>query len=459
MRPGISCSARRISLRPRVARARSRTLNGSRPAAVRHRTDGSIRELRSLISLLSVVGRRAPGGLRRRRKVEAALSSVEPRRHGAGPLDAAVESSATLRPQRKGTMFESAAIPPRFKARFPVKIPSFSFRGGRVALLPRSRSCWSSPPCSSCGPASSPTCRPTRSACARSPSGRTRGCRRSRCGPGYRRQLSGYETIQHLPARHPGRRVHERRSRSAAPDHRTVGGHQCADRRRLSGGRRRHGALSHRRSVPGGLASSASARAYEDNVVIRFTDPLSSSTSASCGPRSSTATSASPRCSDLKTSSPQRFEDNGLELADVLIRQYDYPDDLPGADRAEEDPGPVGAHQPRAGQAGRGADAAQPDERRGTEPDQRQDRRVQGPDHRDQRPADLYERPDTPKPTCWCAKRRGQGHGADQPRHGRRRLGQAPAPAPGPGPAQQHQGPDLHQRRPDGPRQTLRRTQ
>src|SRR2546423_14739549 len=33
MRPGISCSARRISARPSVASERSRTLNGSRPAA------------------------------------------------------------------------------------------------------------------------------------------------------------------------------------------------------------------------------------------------------------------------------------------------------------------------------------------------------------------------------------------------------------------------------------------
>ena len=35
-------------------------------------------------------------------------------------------------------MFESTAIPPRFKARFPVKMPSFSFRGGRfISLLLR----------------------------------------------------------------------------------------------------------------------------------------------------------------------------------------------------------------------------------------------------------------------------------------------------------------------------------
>src|SRR5438552_5083121 len=34
IRPGISCSARRISERPSTARLRSRTLNGSRPAAL-----------------------------------------------------------------------------------------------------------------------------------------------------------------------------------------------------------------------------------------------------------------------------------------------------------------------------------------------------------------------------------------------------------------------------------------
>jgi hypothetical protein len=28
-------------------------------------------------------------------------------------------------------MFETSAVPPKFKARFPVKVPSFSFRGGR----------------------------------------------------------------------------------------------------------------------------------------------------------------------------------------------------------------------------------------------------------------------------------------------------------------------------------------
>ena len=34
IRPGISCSAKRISARPRVASSRSRTLNGTRPAAL-----------------------------------------------------------------------------------------------------------------------------------------------------------------------------------------------------------------------------------------------------------------------------------------------------------------------------------------------------------------------------------------------------------------------------------------
>src|SRR5437762_13931601 len=34
IRPGISCSARRISERPSVASLRSRTLNGARPAAL-----------------------------------------------------------------------------------------------------------------------------------------------------------------------------------------------------------------------------------------------------------------------------------------------------------------------------------------------------------------------------------------------------------------------------------------
>ena len=184
----------------------------------------------------------------------------------------------------------------------------------------------------------------------------------------------------------------------------------------------------------------------------------SSSTWASCAPRSSTASSGShkvqrPQARAARSASRA----NGLLLADVLIRQYDYPETFQSlTEQKKIQDQSVLANREFAKQA-EVADAAQPDEGRGAEPDQRA-----GPPSSTRRsPGSAPARTSTsarsaPRPTCWSRAAEAERHRADQPRPGRRRLGQAAAAAPRPGAAQQHQGSDLHQRGPDRPRQDRR---
>ncbi|HEX9160462.1 MAG TPA: SPFH domain-containing protein [Thermoanaerobaculia bacterium] len=67
-------------------------------------------------------------------------------------------------------------------------------------------------------------------------------------------------------------------------------------------------------------------KGYEDNVVIRFTDPTVKQHLGELRAEEFYRDQRIAKVHDLKRDLAQRFAENGLELADVLIRQYDYPD-------------------------------------------------------------------------------------------------------------------------------------
>jgi regulator of protease activity HflC (stomatin/prohibitin superfamily) len=68
------------------------------------------------------------------------------------------------------------------------------------------------------------------------------------------------------------------------------------------------------------------SKAYEEAVVVRFTDPMVKQFLGELLAEEFYHEKRLIQVRALKTALTQRFKENGLELADVLIRQYDYPD-------------------------------------------------------------------------------------------------------------------------------------
>jgi regulator of protease activity HflC (stomatin/prohibitin superfamily) len=68
------------------------------------------------------------------------------------------------------------------------------------------------------------------------------------------------------------------------------------------------------------------SKAYEDAVVVRFTDPTVKQYLGELLAEEFYHEKRLIQVRALKEALTQRFKDNGLELADVLIRQYDYPE-------------------------------------------------------------------------------------------------------------------------------------
>ncbi|HZF10030.1 MAG TPA: SPFH domain-containing protein [Thermoanaerobaculia bacterium] len=66
--------------------------------------------------------------------------------------------------------------------------------------------------------------------------------------------------------------------------------------------------------------------AYEENVVVRFTDPLVKQYLGTLFAEQFYAEERLRHIHDLKVALTQRLKENGLALEDVLIRQYDYPE-------------------------------------------------------------------------------------------------------------------------------------
>lgn len=220
-------------------------------------------------------------------------------------------------------MFESATSTPRFKARFSVKMPSFSFRGGRIVsflfklLLVLSpllfvRACLLT------------YVAPDQIGLRQIAFGPGKGLQKSLVGPGYRRQIRGWETIRTFPR---DMQVVEFTNNEAerGPDHRsvsainvpTVDGYPVAV----------DVTVLYRIADPFLVVSRFGfGNAYEDQVVIRFTDPYVKQYLGELRAEEFYRDRRLVKALQLKQHLSQTFKENGLHLADVVIRQYDYPD-------------------------------------------------------------------------------------------------------------------------------------
>ncbi|HEV8657515.1 MAG TPA: SPFH domain-containing protein [Thermoanaerobaculia bacterium] len=218
-------------------------------------------------------------------------------------------------------MFESATAPPRFRARFPFHLPPFG--GGRLLstlakiLLVLSpliflRACVVT------------YVAPDEIALRQISFGPSKGLQKVLVLPGYRRQIRGYETVRtfrrDLQAVEFTNDATER-----GTDHRTmaainvptVDGYPVAV----------DVTVLYRLADPFKVVSRFGfGRGYEDNVVIRFTDPTVKQHLGELRAEEFYRDQRLIKVHDLKIELAQRFSENGLQLADVLIRQYDYPD-------------------------------------------------------------------------------------------------------------------------------------
>jgi regulator of protease activity HflC (stomatin/prohibitin superfamily) len=220
-------------------------------------------------------------------------------------------------------MFESSSVPPRFKAGFPLKVPSFSFRGGRIAgflfkfLLVISplillRGCFIT------------YVAPDQLGVRQVAFGPNKGLQKKVIASGYRRQIRGYETVRTFP-RDLQIVDFTNNTSERSPDHRTVAainvptvdGYPVAV----------DVTVMYRVADPFLIVSkSGFGRAYEDNVVIRFTDPIVKQFLGELRAEEFYRDQRLAKARDLKKALAERLGAHGLQLLDVVIRQYDYPD-------------------------------------------------------------------------------------------------------------------------------------
>lgn len=220
-------------------------------------------------------------------------------------------------------MFESSAVPPRFKARFPVKVPSFSFRGGRFLSFMLKVLLVFSPLLLLRGCLLTYVA-PDQIGLRQISFGPSKGLQKSLVGPGYRRQIRGYETVRTFPR---DIQIIEFTNNEAerSPDHRTVGainvptvdGYPVAV----------DVTVVYRIADPFKVVSRFGfGRAFEDNVVIRLTDPAVKQHLGELRAEEFYRDQRLIKARNLRNDLTAQFRENGIQLADVLIRQYDYPD-------------------------------------------------------------------------------------------------------------------------------------
>ena len=221
-------------------------------------------------------------------------------------------------------MFESSSVPPRrFKAKFAVNVPSFQFRGGRfirflfkvllvVSPLLFLRGCVIT------------YVAPGEIGLRQIAFGPSKGLQKQLVGPGYRRQVRGYETIRTFP-RDLQTIEFTNNEAERGPDHRTVNainvptvdGYPVAV----------DVTVMYRVADPFKVVSQFGfGRAYEDQVIIRLTDPLVKQHLGELRAEEFYSDQRLVHARNLRAELARRFKENGIQLADVLIRQYDYPD-------------------------------------------------------------------------------------------------------------------------------------
>jgi regulator of protease activity HflC (stomatin/prohibitin superfamily) len=142
--------------------------------------------------------------------------------------------------------------------------------------------------------------------------------------PGYRRQISGYEQVRTFPRNVQIVEFTNNESETGAGNRRigaikvpTVDGYPVDV----------DVTVLYRLADPYLVVSRFGfGDAYEENVVVRFTDPLVKQFLGTLLAEQFYAEERQRHIRDLRDALAQRFRENGLALEDVLIRQYDYPD-------------------------------------------------------------------------------------------------------------------------------------
>ena len=153
--------------------------------------------------------------------------------------------------------------------------------------------------------------------------GPSKGLQKELVGPGYRREIAGYERIHTFPrdlqvveftnSPTEGSAKHRALAAINCP---TVDGYPVSI----------DVSVLYRIANPYLVVSRFGfGRAYEDSVVIRFTDPGVKHHLGQLRAEEFYRDARLQKAADLRRELAARFAENGLQLADVVIRQYDYP--------------------------------------------------------------------------------------------------------------------------------------
>ena len=218
-------------------------------------------------------------------------------------------------------MFESAAAPPRFRARFPLHIPSF---GGRGIIATLAKILLVLSPLIFLRACLVTYVAPHEIGLRQISFGPSKGLQKSLVLPGYRRQIFGYETVRTFRrdiqavefTNDPSERGADHRTMPAV-NVPTVDGYPVA----------LDITVLYRIADPFRVVSRFGfGRGYEDNVVIRFTDPAVKQHLGELRAEEFYRDQRIAKVRDLRRELAQKFAENGVQLADVLIRQYDYPE-------------------------------------------------------------------------------------------------------------------------------------
>jgi len=153
--------------------------------------------------------------------------------------------------------------------------------------------------------------------------GPSKGLHKELILPGYRRQIRGYETVRTFPrdlqamefTNDPTERGTDHRT-MAAINVPTVDGYPVA----------LDITVLYRIVDPALVVSKFGfGKGYEENVVVRFTDPAVKQHLGELRAEEFYRDRRIAKVGDMKRELARKFKENGLELADVLVRQYDYP--------------------------------------------------------------------------------------------------------------------------------------
>jgi regulator of protease activity HflC (stomatin/prohibitin superfamily) len=153
--------------------------------------------------------------------------------------------------------------------------------------------------------------------------GSARGLQKELVGSGYRRELYGYETVRTFPrdvqvieftnSPQEGSARHRVMGAINVP---TVDGYPVSI----------DASVLYRIANPYLVVSKFGfGKGYEDNVVIRFTDPVVKHHLGELRAEEFYRETRLAKVHNLKNELTQRFAENGLALVDIVIRQYDYP--------------------------------------------------------------------------------------------------------------------------------------